>query len=308
MEASITFKSVAKKVKSETILADLSFGVEKGTRFALVGTNGSGKTSIIKMISGIIQKDKGSIYVKGFDIRSKLNEIKSIIGYMPQNTEFDEDLTVYDNISIYAQLYGLNKSILKTKIENLSKELGFYDYLNFYPKSLSYGLSRVVMFSRAVIHNPEIVLLDEPTSNIDPNYRVVIWNYICNELKKSTVFYTTNNFNDAQDYSNRIAILYNGNIKYNGTFENLVNNTHGLARFTITFRDKIPNDFIKTIALNPKIVNSSFSDNIFKFYATEKIEYFKILKYALDSEIEDVDISNCSLEDIFKGINTLDDK
>jgi ABC-2 type transport system ATP-binding protein len=308
MEASITFKSVAKKIKSETLLADLSFGVEKGTRFALVGTNGSGKSSIIKMISGIIQKDKGLIYVKGFDIRLKLNEIKSIIGYMPQNTEFDNDLTIYENISIYGQLYGLDKTILKKRIQDLSKDLDFHEYLNFYPESLSYGLCRVVMFARAVIHNPEIVLLDEPTSNIDPNYRIIIWNYICNSLKDSTIFYTTNNFNDAQDYSNRIAILYNGNIKYNGTFENLVNNAHGLARFTITFRDTIPNNFIKTISLNPKIINSSFSDNIFKFYSTEKKEYFKILRYALDSEIEDVHISNCCLEDIFKGINTRDDE
>jgi len=308
MEASITFKSVAKKIKSETLLADLSFGVQKGTRFALVGTNGSGKSSIIKMISGIIQKDRGSIYVKGFDIGLKLNEIKSIIGYMPQNTEFDKDLTVYENISIYGQLYGIDKTTLNKRIRELSKDLNFYDYLNFYPDSLSYGLSRVIMFARAVIHNPEIILLDEPTSNIDPNYRSLIWNYICNSFRDSTVFYTTNNFKDAQDYSNRISILYNGNIKYNGTFENLVNNTHGLTRFTITFKDKIPNNFIKTISLNPKIINSSFSDNIFKFYSTEKVEYFKILKYALDSEIEDIDISNCSLEDIFKGIYTNDDE
>ena len=164
------------------------------------------------------------------------------------------------------------------------------------------------MFARSILHNPEIVLLDEPTSNIDPNYRQIIWDYICNSLKQSTVFFTTNNFNDAQDYSNRIAILYNGNIRYNGTFENLVNNTHGLARFSITFKEKIPNEFIKQISLNPKIINSSFSDNIFKFYSTDKIEYFKILKHALDSEIEDLDISNCSLEDIFKGINTGNDE
>jgi len=308
MEASITFKSVAKKIKSETLLADLSFGVEKNTRFALVGPNCSGKSSIIKLISGIMQKDKGSIYIKGYDIGLKLNQIKSIIGYMPQNIEFDNDLTVNENISIYGQLYGLDKVSLKKKINDISKELGFYDYLDSMPNTLSYGVSRVIMFARSIIHNPEIVLLDEPTSNIDPNYRQIIWDYICNSLKKSTVFFTTNNFNDAQDYSNRIAILYNGNIRYNGTFENLVNNTHGLARFSITFKEKIPNEFIKQISLNPKIINSSFSDNIFKFYSTDKIEYFKILKHALDSEIEDLDISNCSLEDIFKGISTNNDE
>ena len=104
------------------------------------------------------------------------------------------------------------------------------------------------MFARSVIHNPDIILLDEPTANVDPKFRSIIWNYVCNYLNKSTIFFTTNNFNDAQDYSNRIAILYNGNIKYNGTFENLVNSTRGLARYSIIFKDKIPNDFIKIIS------------------------------------------------------------
>ena len=302
MEASITIKSVAKKIKSETLLADLSFGVEKGTRFALVGPNGSGKSSIIKMISGIIQKDKGTIYVKGYDTENKLNKIKSIIGYMPQNSEFDLDLTVYDNIYIYARLYGMDKNSLKDNIEKISRLLHFNNYLHSYPKSLSFGLKRVIMFARSVIHNPDIILLDEPTANVDPKFRSIIWNYVCNYLNKSTIFFTTNNFNDAQDYSNRIAILYNGNIKYNGTFENLVNSTRGLARYSIIFKDKIPNDFIKIISSNPKIINSSFSDNIFKFYSVDKLVCFRILKHALNSEIEDIDISNCSLEDIFKGI------
>ena len=84
--------------------------------------------------------------------------------------------------------------------------------------------------------------------------------------------------------------------------ENLVNSTRGLARYSIIFKDKIPNDFIKIISSNPKILNSSFSDNIFKFYSVDKLVCFRILKHALNSEIEDIDISNCSLEDIFKGI------
>ena len=109
MEASITFKSVAKQFKDETSLAELTFGVEKNTILALVGPNDSGKSSILKMICGLIYKDKGSIYIKGYDTNLKLNKIRSLIGYMPQKVDFDNDLNIFDNIYIYALLQGMCK-------------------------------------------------------------------------------------------------------------------------------------------------------------------------------------------------------
>ena len=303
MEASITFKSVAKKINDETLLADLSFGVEKGTRFAIVGPNASGKSTIIKLLSGILQKDKGSIYIKGFDMNLKSNEIKNLVGYMPQVSEFDHEINVIDNLSIYGQLFGLTKENVMYEIKRLSKSLNFSNYLFSYPNELSIGVKRILMFARSIIHNPEIILLDEPTANVDPTNRDTIWNYILNNLQDSTILYTTNNFDDAQQYSHRIAMLYDGNIKYNGTFDYLVENTHGLARFTIVFKDKMSEELIKNISLNPKIIKPNISENVLKFYSTDKLEYFKILKFALDMEINDIDISKCTLEDIFKGIN-----
>ena len=306
MEASITFKSVAKKIKEETLLADLSFGVERGTRFGIVGPNGSGKSTIVKLLSGILQKDKGAIYVKGFDMNIRLNEIKNIIGYMSQSSEFDYEMNIFDNLSIYGQLFGLTKNSVSNKIHELSQLLYFSDYLFSYPDELSYGIKRIVMFARSIIHNPEIILLDEPTANIDPTNKEIIWDYILNNLEDKTVLFTTNNFDDAQQYSQRIAILYDGNIKYNGTFDYLVENTHGLARFTISFKDKISEELIKNISLNPKIIKPNISDNVLKFYSTDKLEFFKILKFSLDVDINDIDISKCTLEDIFKGINLKD--
>ena len=306
MEASITFKSVAKKIKVDTLLADLSFGVEKGTRFALVGSNGSGKSTIIKLLSGILHKDRGSIYVKGYDINIRSYEIKSIIGYMPQILEFDYDMNIFDNISIYGQLHGKDKKEMSDKIIEMSTILDFNMYLYNYPSELSYGLLRVIMFARSIIHGPEILLLDEPTANIDPSYKETIWSYIYQHLNEVTIFFATNNFNDAQNFSHRIAILHRGNIKYNGTFQYLVENTHGLTKFTITFKDRISEQLIKTISLNPKIIKPKISDYELEFYSIDKFEYFKILKFSLDSEINDFDISKCTLEDIFKSINLKD--
>ena len=303
MEASITFKSVAKKINQDTLLADLSFGVEKGTRFGIVGPNGSGKSTIVKLISGIFQKDKGSIFISGNDISIKSDEIKYKIGYMPQISEFDNDLSIIDNLMFYGQLFGLSKENTLIRIKDLAKKLDFSSYLFSYPSNVSYGIKRIIMFARSIVHNPDVLLLDEPTTNVDPVNRELIWNFILNNLEEKTVLFTTSNFSDAQEYSQRIAILYDGNIKYNGTFEYLVENTHGLSMFSIVFKNKISEELVKNISLNPKIIKPTVSDNVLKFYSTDKQEYFKILKFSLDSDINDIDISKCSLSDIFKGIN-----
>ena len=303
MEASITFKSVAKKINQDTLLADLSFGVEKGTRFGIVGPNGSGKSTIVKLISGIFQKDKGSIFISGNDISIKSDEIKYKIGYMPQISEFDNDLSIIDNLLFYGQLFGLSKENTLIRIKDLAKKLDFSSYLFSYPSNVSYGTKRIIMFARSIMHNPDVLLLDEPTTNVDPVNRELIWNFILNNLEEKTVLFTTSNFSDAQEYSQRIAILYDGNIKYNGTFEYLVENTHGLSMFSIVFKNKISEELVKNISLNPKIIKPTVSDNVLKFYSTDKQEYFKILKFSLDTDINDIDISKCSLSDIFKGIN-----
>ena len=303
MEASITFKSVAKKINQDTLLADLSFGVEKGTRFGIVGPNGSGKSTIVKLISGIFRKDKGSIFISGNDISIKSDEIKYKIGYMPQISEFDNDLSIIDNLLFYGQLFGLSKENTLIRIKDLAKKLDFSSYLFSYPSNVSYGIKRIIMFARSIVHNPDVLLLDEPTTNVDPVNRELIWNFILNNLEEKTVLFTTSNFSDAQEYSQRIAILYDGNIKYNGTFEYLVENTHGLSMFSIVFKNKISEELVKNISLNPKIIKPTVSDNVLKFYSTDKQEYFKILKFSLDTDINDIDISKCSLSDIFKGIN-----
>ena len=116
MEASITFKSVAKQFNDEKSLAELTFGVEKNTILALVGPNDSGKSSILKMICGLIFKDKGSIYIKGYDTNLKMNKIKSLIGYMPQKIDFDYELNIFENIYIYALLHGMPKEDAKESI------------------------------------------------------------------------------------------------------------------------------------------------------------------------------------------------
>ena len=137
---------------------------------------------------------------------------------------------------------------------------------------------------------------------LDPVNRELIWNYLDSIRKDKTIFYSTQNFFEAQEESDRIAILYDGTIKFNGTFNYLVENTFGMTKFTILFTDNIPKDIIKKLSVNPKIIKPVLSENKLQFYSTEKSIFFQILKEYIIDDITDFDSSKCSLEDIFKGI------
>ena len=128
MEASITFKAVGKAIGRETLLADLSFGVEKGSTFVLIGENGSGKSMILKLLVGLIDKDTGSVYIHGQDISSRSLETRSMCGYMPQNINLDDDLTIFDNISIHGQLHGLTSAEAKKNTLHWAELLGFTQF------------------------------------------------------------------------------------------------------------------------------------------------------------------------------------
>ena len=210
MEASITFKSVGKAVGNKTLLADLSFGVEKGSTFVLIGENGSGKSLILKLLVGLIEKDAGSVYIHGQDISARSMETRSMCGYMPQIINLDEDLTIFDNISIHGQLHGLSSKEAQENTLHWAELLGFTQYLKQSSYKQAYGLQRKVLFARALVHDPKVLLLDEPTTGMDPHSRSTVWNILDKLHYNKTIIFATQNFTEAERYANRIAILYEG--------------------------------------------------------------------------------------------------
>lgn len=302
MEASITLKSIAKKYAGKPVLADLSFGVERGTRFVIVGKNGAGKSTLLKLLVGLIETDAGSAYIHGLNIKSRGEETRSITGYMPQIINLDQDIDIYNNIALYAQLQGLKPKHIKDRILELAGELDFVSYLKNYPDELSYGHLRIACFIRAIAHNPEVILLDEPTTGLDLRRRLKIWEILENLKDKKTIVFTTQNLQEGERYADRIAILYNGNIKMDGTIDKLIETTKGLSRYKITFKDEPPLNLIDKIKENPKVVRPSLRGKDFEFYSREKRHFFNVLKIALESEIEEFDSSGCTLNDLFLGL------
>tara|TARA_B100000945_G_scaffold314695_1_gene312659 strand:- start:763 stop:1689 length:927 start_codon:yes stop_codon:yes gene_type:complete len=302
MEASITLKSVGKTIGKNILLADLSFGVEKGSTFVLIGENGSGKSIILRLLVGLIEKDTGSLYIHGKDVSTRSISTRSICGYMPQVVNLDDEVTVKENLIIYGKLHGLKNNRIIKNIKHWSEVLGFSEYLNYLPYDLSYGYQKLVLFARCLIHEPEVLLLDEPTSGMDPGSRNRLWNVIDKIYKDKTIIFASQNFTEAERYSDRIAILHNGNIKMDGNLEKLIESTHGLTRYSITFSESISEEFMNQLKSFPRVKNPKLKGLELEFYSRERKQFFNVLKLAIDYGLSDLDTSICSLRDLYLGL------
>ncbi len=304
MEASITLKSIAKKYRNKVILADLSFGVEKGTTFVIVGENGAGKSTLLKILAGRLNRDAGKAYIHGKEIDSRPFETRSITGYMSQKSNLDDEMTVLENLILSGQLHGMNRKDALSRAKHWSEVLNFSQHINDYPPVLSFGHQRRVCFARALLHDPEVILLDEPTTGLDLQSRAKIWHTLDQLQGKKTILFTTQNFSEAERYSVRIAILHDGNFKMIGKLDDLIETTRGLTHYIITFV-KVPSaDILKELEQYPKIVRATVSGNNLEFYSRERRQFFNVLRIALKHEVDNIDTSLCRLQDLYKGLTT----
>ena len=302
MEASITLKAVGKTFKNNILLADLSFGVEKGSTFVLLGENGAGKSVVLKLLVGLIEKDAGKAYIQGKDISTRGEEIRSLTGYMPQSLDLDNELTVLENLEIFGRLHGLSATDANKNSLEWAERLDFGINLNQAPDTLSNGNKRLVQFARALVHDPEVIILDEPTTGLDPHSRTKVWDVLDKLHQHKTIIFTTQNFAEAERYADRIAILHHGNIKMDGTLERLIETTHGLTRYRISFSQPPPDEFMDKLKAFPRILRPQVKGLELEFYSRERKQFFKALELALKYDLEDIDTSLCRLHDLFLGL------
>ena len=214
----IEIKNLHKSFKDVKAVDDLTFSVREGELFAFLGVNGAGKSTTINIISGVLPKDSGTVFVCGENIDTNSDVIKSKIGIVFQGSVLDKRLSAYDNLKSRAALYGIFGNQFKRRLEELDSLLGLKDILKRPLTKLSGGQKRRVDIARALIHNPELLILDEPTTGLDPQTRQTVWNVI-EQLRKErglTVFLTTHYMEEAAvaDY---VVILDGGKKVAEGT-------------------------------------------------------------------------------------------
>jgi len=200
---------------------DISFTVRKGEIFGFLGANGAGKTTAMHILTGLNQPTSGNGKVAGCDIVTEYEKIKKHIGYMSQKFSLYEDLTVRENIRLFAGIYGMDDKDIKRKTAELLEKLRFADHGDDIVASLPLGWKQKLAFSVSIFHDPEIVFLDEPTGGVDPATRRQFWQLIYEAADRGITVFVTTHYMDEAEYCDRISIMVDGKIKAMGTPEKL---------------------------------------------------------------------------------------
>ncbi|HBY66747.1 MAG TPA: ABC transporter [Flavobacteriaceae bacterium] len=196
-----------------TAVNTITFDVEKGEIFGFLGANGAGKTTAMKMLIGISKPTSGNANVAGFDVFTNAEDIKKNIGYMSQKFALYDDLTVKENITFFGGIYGLSRAKIKKKSKELIDELGLKDVAGHLVGSLPLGWKQKISFSVALLHEPKIVFLDEPTGGVDPITRRQFWEMIYKAADEGTTVFVTTHYMDEAEYCHRVSIMVNGKIE-----------------------------------------------------------------------------------------------
>ncbi|OIJ19043.1 multidrug ABC transporter ATP-binding protein [Anaerobacillus alkalidiazotrophicus] len=222
-EYSIVVKNLSKSFKNIHAVKNISFQVEKGGCFGLLGSNGAGKSTTIKMMTSLLSIDSGEIEICSNNIKTQPLAIRKLIGYVPQSLSVDGTLTAYENLMLFSKLYGISKKYRKDRITQIVKMFDLEEVANRQVKTFSGGMVRRLEIGQAILHNPEVLFLDEPTVGLDPVARKNVWHHI-EQLRTNynmTIILTTHYMDEAESMCSNIAIMSQGEIVVNGTLAQL---------------------------------------------------------------------------------------
>lgn len=208
----IEVKNLVKKFGSFTAVDHISFEVNEGEIFGFLGANGAGKTTAMRMLCGLSKPTAGQGTVAGFDIRRQAEEIKAGIGYMSQKFSLYNDLKVWENIRLFAGIYGMPEKEIARKTDELLERLNFKSEKNTLVNSLPLGWKQKLAFSVSIFHNPKVVFLDEPTGGVDPVTRRQFWELIYEATGRGITVFVTTHYMDEAEYCDRVSIMVDGRI------------------------------------------------------------------------------------------------
>jgi ABC-2 type transport system ATP-binding protein len=209
----IRAENLTRKFGDFTAVDHISFEVGRGEIFGFLGANGAGKTTAIRMLTGLLAPTEGTASVAGLDVAKKAEQIKQQIGYMSQKFSLYEDLTVRENIRLYGGIYGLSDKEIRQKSNQLIEMLGMQELQKKMIEALPLGWKQKLAFSVALIHDPQIVFLDEPTGGVDPITRRQFWEQIYKVAEEGTTVFVTTHYMDEAEYCDRVSIMVDGRIE-----------------------------------------------------------------------------------------------
>ncbi|MEI9943609.1 MAG: ATP-binding cassette domain-containing protein [Chitinophagaceae bacterium] len=246
MQPVISVKNITKKFKEVVAVNDVSFEVNAGEIFAFLGPNGAGKSTTIKMLTTLLQPTGGELFLSGHDVIKEQDAARKIFGIVFQDPSLDDELTAYENLELHAVLYGVDKKMMRQRIEELMTLVELWDRRDSRVKTFSGGMKRRLEIARGLLHHPKILFLDEPTLGLDAQTRKLLWEHIrkMNDTEGMTIFFTTHYLEEAEAIADRIAIIDHGKIVATGKADELktLTNTNTLEEAYLALTGKTVRD------------------------------------------------------------------
>ncbi|MDY5910465.1 MAG: ABC transporter ATP-binding protein [Inconstantimicrobium porci] len=301
----ISLKNITKKFDGNIVVDNINLNIEQGEIYGFLGPNGAGKSTTISMICSLIHPTDGDIEIMGTNIKKDSREIKKKIGLVPQNIALYKDFTAYENIKFFAELYGLKGDMLKRRINEALEFTGLMDVKDKKAKTYSGGMQRRLNIACALVHKPQIIIMDEPTVGIDPQSR----NHIMNAVKKlneegTTIIYTTHYMEEAEALCSKIAIIDKGKIIVEGTKEELKNMISDKSTLSVTVDDiyKLDVNQIKGVQ---GVQDVSVKENTLSITSSKEVSNLDKLINTIESssaKIIDLGFKDISLETVFLSL------
>ena len=297
MEASITLKKVGKLIDDKTIVAGLTFGIERGSLVAIIGANDAGKSILLRLLSGYEKPDYGNIFIHGLDMQKRKSKTRQLIGFVPHETDLDPWLTIEQNIRFSSLLYNVNDIDYNNRLELYTNKLAITEFMGDIASKVSYGIQKRAMLVRAMMHDPEILILDEPTGFMDaPSVRLT-WDLLKKIKGNKSIIYVSNALPEVEQAHDRILVFKNGKIIMDGNLDKLLESTLDYHQFQIEF-DNLNDDLYKRLSNVATVVSPSRIENIFHFYGRERSVFFDIVRVASESLMVDLNVKKLGLRDL----------
>ncbi|HBA73382.1 MAG: ABC transporter ATP-binding protein [Geobacteraceae bacterium GWC2_55_20] len=229
----ILTKSLTKQYANLTALNSFDLEVAQGSIFGLLGPNGAGKTTLIRILTTLMRQSSGEVFIDGLDIRTEGRRIRSMIGVVSQENSLDRYLTARENLVLHARLHGMDRKTYNRRIDELLELMGLSARQKDFPDTFSGGMQRRLVVARALLHQPQLLFLDEPTTGLDPQSRRAVWDYIRSLAGSMTIFLTTHYLEEAEQLCDRIAIMDHGRLVALGSTRELKDRLSGATVYEI---------------------------------------------------------------------------
>lgn len=297
MEKEIEIDRVTKRYGTLEAVKDFSLSLPKGTVFGLLGPNGAGKTTLVSILTTLLKPTSGSATVGGYDVVKDGAKVRSLIGVIPQENNLDRYLTARENLILHARMHGMSPSAYQPKIDELLSLMNLADRQKDFPNKFSVGMQRRLVVARALVHDPKILFLDEPTTGLDPQAKRLIWDYFLSLKGKRTLFLTTHNMEEADFLCDQITIIDNGSSIASGTSTQLKEMTENSWNYEIEVAN--PEQYFIIIQGLPFIAGSSLADGQIRVTLKREGSLGSLMEQINPRDLKKISARHPSLEDVF---------